>query len=148
MENIIYKLADIKDLDEIIELGNLLADFEITERGKDFWDKETLKNCLEQPDSGLIVCSYYDNNLAGFIIINKNIVFKIASIDYIFVLPKYRSLKIGKELYNMTIEELKKSSIKQLSITIEYNNKSIIDFFECRGFDKTLNMVNLDLKIK
>lgn len=147
MDEIIYKIADISDIEEILKLGNLLSDFEISDDEHFFWSEDTLRNCINDPSSGLIVCALLENKLAGFSIIQYNLVFSTATIDQLFILPKYRNLGIGKKLYNLILENVKSKGIKELSMNVEFGNKSVIDFFEYNGFDKTMNTVNLKLML-
>lgn len=147
MSEIIYKVADITDIEQILKLGNLLSDFELSDDEHCFWSEDTLKSCIDNPSSGLIVCALLDNQLAGFAIVQYNIVFSTATIDQLFILPKYRNLGIGKKLYNLILDNVKSNRIKEISMNVEFGNKSIIDFFEYNGFDKTMNTVNLKLKL-
>lgn len=148
MNDVIYKIAEISDIDQILKIGNLLSDFELSDNEHSFWSEETLKNCINDPSSGIIACAMLDNKLAGFAIIQYNIVFSTATIDQLFILPKYRNLGIGKKLYQLILDNVKSKKITELSMNVEFGNKSVIDFFEYNGFDKTMNTVNLKLKIK
>lgn len=148
MNDVIYKIAEISDIDQILKIGNLLSDFELSDNEHSFWSEKTLKNCINDPSSGIIACAMINNTLAGFAIVQYNIVFSTATIDQLFILPKYRNLGIGKKLYHLILNNVKSKKITKLSMNVEFGNKSVIDFFEYNGFDKTMNTVNLNLTIK
>lgn len=147
MEEFVYRIANIDDIEQISKLGNLLADFEITDTKHFFWSKDTLKNCISDPSSGLIVCVLAENELAGFAILQYNMAFSTAFIDQMFILPKYRNFGLGRNLYKIVIDNVKQKGIKEITMNVEFSNKSIIDFFERNGFDKTMNNVCLKLKL-
>ena len=46
MNDVIYKIAEISDIDQILKIGNLLSDFELSDNEHSFWSEETLKNCI------------------------------------------------------------------------------------------------------
>ena len=148
MSDFVYKKATIDDLDQILELGNLLADFTISETPVSFWTYDSLKACIEKPETGTIFCVKADDDIAGFAIVLYNQAFKVANIDQLFTLPKYRSLGIGKELYNMVLTDAKDNQMEKMSLITEFNNTSVINFFESKGFDKTLNNAKLELDLK
>lgn len=147
MENFIYRKAIKEDLSQILELGTLIDDFE-TEESKKFWDYDILQNCINNDSSGLIVCALHDNNLAGFGVVLYNTIFKKAIISDLFVSPKYRNSGIGNELYELIINDVKEKNITSIQIITEYNNSSIIRFFENKGFDKINNNSLLFLNLE
>ncbi len=147
MNEFVYRRAEINDLEQILKLGNLLVDFEISETKNCFWSRDTLKKCIQDPNSGLVVCALANDELAGFAIVQYNIAFSVATIDQMFILPKYRNYGLGRNLYNMIIEDAKSTGINELCMNVEFNNKSIIEFFEYNGFEKAMNNVSLKLKL-
>lgn len=147
MENIIFRKATFDDLEDILEIGNLIAEFDISETPTKFWDYTTLEQCLSDENSGLILTAYNHNELAGFCIVTYNIIFKKAVIENMYVPAKYRNLGIAKRLFNILLNELKDNNISTLSTTTEFNNTSIISFFEKNGFDKFQNQVQLILNL-
>ena len=147
MSEFVYRVANVNDIDQIIKLGNLLIDFDISDTKQSFWSKETLKDCIQNPSSGLVLCAVNDCEMGGFAILQYNNVFKTATIDQLFILPKYRNLGLGRKLYNMIIENVKKQEISEINMNVDFNNRSIIDFFEYNKFEKTMNKVNLKLKL-
>ena len=148
MENIVFRKATFDDLDDILEIGNLIAEFDVSENPISFWDYETLEKCLADESSGLILTAYQESELVGFCIITYNIVFRKAIIEDMYVPAKYRNLGIAKKLFSMAINELKENKIDSVSINTEFNNISVINFFEKRGFDKFQNQVQLILNIQ
>lgn len=147
MENFIYRKAIKEDLDKILDLGYLIDDFE-SEEAKKFWDYDILLNCINNEDSGLIVCAVIDDNIAGFGVVLYNPIFKRATISDLFVSPKYRNSGIGNELYEIIINDAKEKNIDSIQIITEYNNSSIIGFFENKGFDKINNNSLLFLNLE
>ena len=147
MENFIYRKAIKRDLNKILDLGYLIDDFE-SEEAKKFWDYDILLNCLNNEDSGLIVCAITDDNLAGFGVVLYNKIFKRAIISDLFVSPKYRNSGIGNELYELILKDAKEKNINSIQIITEYNNSSIIGFFENKGFDKINNNSLLFLNLE
>ncbi|MBE5821284.1 MAG: GNAT family N-acetyltransferase [Clostridiales bacterium] len=147
MENIIFRKATFDDLDNILEIGNLIAEFDVSETPVSFWDYETLEKCLSDETSGLILTAYNENELAGFVIVTYNLVFKKAIIEDMYVPAKFRNLGIAKRLYSMVINEAKENGIDTITIMTEFNNTSIINFFEKNGFDKFQNQVQLILNL-
>lgn len=147
MENIIFRKATFDDLDNIIEIGNLIAEFDVSETPITFWDYETLEKCLSDETSGLILTAYNGDELAGFCIVTYNIVFKKAIIEDMYVPAKYRNLGIAKKLFGMVLSEIKENKIDTVSIITEFNNTSIINFFDKNGFDKFQNQVHLILNL-
>lgn len=148
MENIVFRKATFDDLDDILELGNLIAEFDVSETPITFWDYETLEKCLSDENSGLILTAYNGDDLAGFCIVTYNIVFKKAIIEDMYVPAKFRNLGIAKKLFNMVINEVNENGIETVSIMTEFNNTSIINFFEKNGFDKFQNQVQLILNLE
>ena len=147
MENFIYRKAIKEDLDKILDLGYLIDDFE-SEEAKKFWDYDILLNCINNEDSGLIVCATIDDTIAGFGVVLYNPVFKRAIISDLFVSPKYRNSGIGNELYELILTDAKEKNINSIQIITEYNNSSIIGFFENKGFDKINNNSLLFLNLE
>ena len=147
MEDIVFRKATFDDLKDIVELGDLIAEFDMSDTPIEFWDYDTLKKCVSDIDSGLILTAYNEKELAGFSVVTYNKVFKKAIIEDIFVSPKYRNMGIARNMYNMIIDELKENNFDTLSMTTEFNNTSIIKFFEKNGFDKFQNKVELVLNI-
>ncbi len=148
MENFIYRKATFDDLEELLSLGNLIADFNLSEISKPFWDYDVLKNCIENDDSGLIVCAFLEDNLIGFSIVLYNTIFKKGIIENTFVLPKCRNKGIAKNLFSFILKDAKQKDLETLSINTEFNNMSVINFFEKNGFDKSINNTELVLNIK
>ena len=147
MENIVFRKATFDDLDDILELGNLIAEFDVSETPITFWDYETLEKCLADEASGLILTAYNENELVGFCIVTYNLIFKKAIIEDMFVSPKFRNLGIANKLFNMIISEVKDNKIDTLSMITEFNNTSVINFFEKNNFDKYQNQVQLILNL-
>ncbi len=147
MENFIYRKAIEEDLNKILGLGQLIDDFE-SEEAKKFWDYDILLNCIKNEDSGLVVCAIHDDSLAGFGVVLYNTIFKRAIISDLFVSPKYRNSGIGNELYELILNDAKEKNIDSIQIITEYNNTSIIGFFEDKGFDKVNNNALLFLNLE
>lgn len=97
---------------------------------------EEIINILSSKTDSRIACSFLDNNIVGFAIvnINKNASTPYAFLEDIIVDSNYRNKGIGKELSNFIEEELTIEGIKQVYLESGINNNSAHRFFENRGY--------------
>ena len=126
MHNIEIFRMTISDLELIKE--SLLLDFD------DFWNFNTFKNELLNPNSKYIVAKI-NNEIVGFGGIWKAV--DDVHITNIVTAKKYRSQNIGSILLSNLIE-MSKSEIGITSITLEVNSNNIpaIKLYEKFGFKK------------
>ena len=125
--------AKIKDIDEILSIGNKIGEFRISEGLINFWPRHILQNCIKSKTDLLIVAEK-EYKIIGFIVVNYNNTFKKAIIENIYIVPKFRKRGIAKQLLDIAIE-------KVISLKCEYicaltNNKEAIDFYKRSGFEK------------
>lgn len=97
------------------------------------FDKSALKRAILSPNQ-LVYLIYVDENVAGAAIIHSH---KRAWRLYsIALLPTFRGQKLGLALMNFIIEEAKSSFIERIVLEADYNNATLISFYEKLGFKK------------
>lgn len=134
--------AQIRDIDEIFELGKNVTAFTTSKEVVNFWPKPILKSVIKS-DKNWIFVACEKKKIIGFIIVNYNEVFKKALIENIFVNLQFRKLGVGKLLLDTVLEVLKKNNCKYICALTEINCPAV-KFYLNNGFNKGRSFQWLD----
>ncbi len=134
------RIAKKEDVNQVWNIGNNVSEFKTAENVVVFWQKETLENCINKDDILFYVVET-ENKIIGFSIVNLNKSLGKAEIENIYVLPEYRKNKIGTEILDEILRELKNR---------EYNNVNCLadeatEFYEKYGFTKGKDFAWMDI---
>jgi len=90
-----------------------------------------------------ILTAYYENNVAGVLVSEKNNVVKsikdilpAMQIHFVYVNPAFRGKRIGYNLLNEFVNIQKKKNIALIFVELFKNNKKGMKFFEKFGFQE------------
>ena len=136
------RIAKKEDVNQVWNIGNNVSEFKTAENVVVFWQKETLENCINKDDILFYVVET-ENKIIGFSIVNLNKSLGKAEIENIYVLPEYRKNKIGTEILDEILRELKNR---------EYNNVNCLadeatEFYKRYGFTKGKNFAWMDIAL-
>ena len=142
------RTAKLSDFEKIKELNQLLfhSDFKFDKTLKLDWPKSEIginyyKERLKSDDSCVFVAAIYDE-IVGYLIGNVaesasyRKLDKFGELENMFVLEKYRNLKIGSKLVAMFIDWCKIKNIKRIRTEASAANKKAIDFYKKNGFEE------------
>lgn len=121
-ENIDIRIADIKDLNEVILLDNEI-----------FSDNKASKNRLKKRiKSELVIVVEIDKEVVGFLFYKKKgkdswLMGKVA------VSKNYRRKGIGSKLFNYAVKKAKKEGVEKFIYRVRTNNKQAIKMYKQRG---------------
>jgi len=138
--------ATLKDIDEILKIGNYVTEFQVSDEVVTFWPKAVLIDCLKKRINPILVAEE-NKKIIGFIIVNYNPCFKKAIIENTFVRPEYRGRGVGKELLDTAIKRLKKLGCEYICSLVGEKDSKGITFYIRNGFNKGISCVWLDLII-
>ena len=137
------KHAMSEDIDEIIDLGNYVNEFQVSDEVATFWSKEILNECIKDGNNPIFVAKE-NKQIIGFIIANYNPSFKKAIIENIFVTPNFRGQGAAKLLLDNLVDELKVLGCEYVCSFTENENNIAVKFFLNNDFNKGINCVWLD----
>lgn len=135
--------AVLKDLSEIMKMGNTAGEFQVSGKTVLFWPESVLINCVKSKNTPFLVAEK-NNQIIGFIIANYNPCFKKAVIENIFVHPKQRGKSIGEKLLKALFEKLAELKCEYACTLVEEKSSEAITFYERNGFNKGINCTWLD----
>ncbi len=128
-----------KDVDSIYEIGKSTPEFKISHNPNSiFWPKETLLNWVGTKEDVLLVAEE-KGEIMGFVICRTHKKTSTASLDNIWVSPRFRGKDLSKKLLNYLLKELKKREIGYVFGLVKEDNLSSIKFFEKNNFNKGYN---------
>jgi len=100
--------------------------------------KNEIGRLLTTPDN--IMYLVYDNNkMIGYLIGEYKMLNDsryVFYISYMFILDKYRNMKLGSRLMNKIIKECSDKGIKYILLTFDSNDLKLINFYQKHGFKK------------
>ena len=136
------RIAKKEDVNQVWNIGNNVSEFKTAENVVIFWPKETLENCINKDDILFYVVET-ENKIIGFSIVNLNKSLGKAEIENIYVLPEYRKNKIGTEILDEILKELKDR---------KFNNVNCLageaeEFYKRYGFTKGKNFTWMDIAL-
>ena len=73
-----------------------------------------------------------DNKVVGFI--NMDIKYDKSELVYIYIKEKYRNKGIASKLLNRAIKDLKSKEVINITLEVNENNKTAINFYKKNGF--------------
>jgi L-amino acid N-acyltransferase YncA len=136
--------ATLRDIDEIVKMGNLVDKFQVSKEVVTFWPKSILIKCMKSKTNPILVAEE-NEKIIGFIIANYNPNFKKAVLENIFIRKEYRRKDTGKLLLKFALEELSKLGCEYVCALCEEKNNVAIDFCIKNGFNRGINCVWVDL---
>ena len=137
------RTATLQDVNEIVNIGNSVNEFQVSEEVVTFWPKSVLIDCIKGKNSPILVAE--DNKqIIGFIIANYNPCFKKAVIENIFVKPAYRGQNVAKLLLTSLLKKLVSLKCEYVCSIAEESNNASVGFYIKNGFNKGINCVWLD----
>jgi len=137
------RIATLKDINEIIKIGNSVNEFQVSDKVVAFWPKSVLIDCVKNKQNPIFVAEE-GQRIIGFIISNFNPYFKKAIIENIFVIKEYRSKSIGKALLKSLLDKLAALKCEYVCALVEEKSEIAVDFYIKNGFNKGINCVWLD----
>ncbi len=136
------RTAKKEDIEEIWNIGNNVSEFKTAENVVTFWPKEILENCIDKDDILFYVVAT-ENKIIGFSIVNLNKSLGKAEIENIYVLPEYRKNKIGTEILNEILKELKDRKYNNVNCLAD----EAVEFYKRYGFTKGKNFAWMDIAL-
>ena len=145
MAEVKIQKATIENLKNILELNQKLFDYESENFDKTLdcdWpsrNKEYFKKALESKDR-LALVVLIKNKMVGYLIgslgeaKDYRKIKKIAEIDNMLVLPKYRNQGIGDSLIERFFNWVKERGINRVKVVAPAQNKKAINFYRKTGF--------------
>ena len=122
------KPATLEDVDQIINLGKSVSEFQVSDRVVTFWPKKVLIDCIKSKQNPIFV-AVEDSQIIGFIIANYNPSFKKTIIENIFVDPDFRGREIGKSLLDSLLNRLKELDCEYVCSLMEIKDESAVQFY-------------------
>lgn len=150
-QNINIRKCDIRDLDEIYNIQNIVIEnFKPEEKGYFLpFDKESYLRILNNPvKDGEIYGAFIDNKMIAWVFLSisdrmeklkdliPNLDGNCADIDGVVVLPKCRGCGIQKMLVNYLEEKAKQKSIKNIIAEVTFGNVYSLNNLEELGYKK------------
>lgn len=139
------KKATLNNVQEIMSLNQQLFDTEYANFDKTLdcsWtskNRDYFKNSITK-DKKLALIAVVQNKIVGYLIgdiikaeKHRNIQ-KLASLDDMFVLVKYRSKGVGSNLCKQFLRWVKSKNIKRVGVVASVQNKKAILFYKKCGF--------------
>jgi ribosomal protein S18 acetylase RimI-like enzyme len=129
MKNIVLKINELKDLDEILVVANKVFKPNLQEKEK--YHNKT--NWLEKLKNGFLISVVVDNIIVGFAISYKKK--GCLHIWNVGVLKDYRKMGIWKRMYEEIIEYAKKHNFQKISLnTYKEKFPKMYNFCKNEGF--------------
>lgn len=128
--------ATMKDFNKLYYLGDRIPELKV-DKHEPFMSKAEFKFAIKNPH-GVFLLAEEDKKIVGFAYSNiKNMKeFKIASLVYLAVHPKYRHRGIGRLLYEERLKRLKKRGVIYIYSWIGARNKNMQKFARKWGLKK------------
>lgn len=136
------RIAKKEDVLQVWDIGNNVSEFKTAENVVVFWPKETLENCINKDDILFYVVET-ENKIIGFSIVNLNKSLGKAEIENIYVLPEYRKNKIGTEILDEILKELKDRKFNNVNCLADEAE----EFYKRYGFTKGKNFAWMDIAL-
>ena len=136
------RIAKKEDIEQVWNMGNNVAEFKTAENVVIFWPKEILENCINKDDILFYVVET-ENKIIGFSIVNLNKSLGKAEIENIYILPEYRKNKIGTEILDEILKELKDRKFNNVNCLAD----EAVDFYKRYGFTKGKKFAWMDIAL-
>ncbi|QWE24670.1 GNAT family N-acetyltransferase [Polynucleobacter sp. AP-Elch-400A-B2] len=132
------------DIPELVELLKALFDQEAEFEPNSEAQRKALSKIILDPKIGIILVARDDEKILGMI----NLLFtestalgaKVAILEDMVVLSKYRSEGIGSQLVDYAIGEAKKEGCKRITLLTDIENTKAQSFYQKKGFVKSKMM--------
>ena len=157
MDYITFRIANINDLKDILNLYKQLISFHV-ELEPNFFKNGTqsktfVKDILYDP-SCCIILACADNEIVGFVVlqIEKSIdlkmlkKYKYVYLTDIVVSKDYQNRKIGSTLIKYSIDWARKNKVDYLELNVWNSNVDAIRLYKQFGFKHKISTMYLDLK--
>lgn len=150
MENVVYREADLKDLETLLEFEQGIIEYErmFDKNLKDNTRYYPLKGMLLDPNIAIKVATVNDEIIgSGYAKINdakpyhKNV--KYVYLGFMYLKPNYRGLGIIQNLIDDLKLWAKSKNILEIRLEVYSDNTSAIKAYEKNGFKK--HMVEMKL---
>jgi len=142
-----YRLTEKSDITTIYLLGK--AHFGLKTEYSWDWSRTKVRQFLNKSFGFGVVC-HDGSSLIGFALVQKNYSAqkpRVAWINYIFVVKKYRQKNIGSGLLKVAIKKLKTMGKTDLITDVYLKNKSSLNFFQSNNFKVIEKWLTLSKKI-
>ncbi|MDN5274692.1 MAG: family N-acetyltransferase [Candidatus Saccharibacteria bacterium] len=137
------RAALLKDVDELHALGSGVSEFSVSRETVTFWPKKTLRRAIESGDVFIRVAQDKDR-LVGFIIASFSDGLKKAIIENIFVSPTHRGKKLGNDLLNRLLQDLRNCGCEYVATLIPQDAFGALSTYKDAGFTEGEVFVWLD----
>lgn len=129
MNNVVLRINNIEDLDEVIEVGYEVFKPSLVEKEK-YWKKS---DWLIRMDNGLLISAVFDDRIIGFAFCYKRENdFHIWNVG---VLNKYRKMGVWRKMYEEIIKFAKDNNYSEISLnTYKENFPEMYDFCKKEEF--------------
>jgi GNAT superfamily N-acetyltransferase len=133
--------ATHSDIPELVELLRTLFDQEAEFEPNSQTQRKALSKIILDPKIGIILVARDDEKILGMI----NLLFtestalgsKVAILEDMVVLPKFRGEGIGSKLIEYTISQAKKEGCKRITLLTDTENTKAQSFYRTKGFVKS-----------
>ncbi len=157
---VIIKTATLNDLKKVQELNLKLFEKEKQEYDpfldlKGVFSKKGTKYYKDKisKDSDCVFVAVINNTIVGYLCgglaktgsFGRLSSITVAEIQTFFVLEEFRSLGIGKKLYDEFIKWCKKKNVDKARIDVHSQNKSAIKFYKNKNFKDYYSTLEIDL---
>src|SRR5688572_1338463 len=124
-----FREVEIKDISVIYKLGENVDEFHTSDRAPNFWPEAILQNCVSKKDVYFFVAVAHDE-IAGFVIANRNKSLSKTLVENIFVRPDFRGQGIGTRLVRKVIDAAKLDSCQFISVLTPPDDTAAIRVYE------------------
>ena len=98
------------------------------------WSRDAWGNIYSEGIDHIIILDKFDGTIRGFILLSFNLVDSFSHLLKILVAPKFRGLKIAKNLLNEAVRVLKERGIETFFLEVEEENVIALKLYESMGF--------------
>lgn len=102
---------------------------------------KSLKEIVNNPDIGIIFLAKKDNEIIGMVSLLYSISTalggRVALLEDMVIKEEYQNQKVGSKLINYSLDYLKKSNVKRVTLLTDNNNFKAHDFYKKNGFKKS-----------
>ena len=101
-----------------------------------------IENMLKNDNNYYLIASLNDNTVIGISLMYIFESLNIGLLDYLAIIPSFRSHGVGKELFNFTFEKLKKMDSNGIGLLLEIQKENVIDQQEKDARKKRIRFYN------
>ena len=132
------------DIPELVELLRTLFEQEAEFEPNSEAQRKALSKIILDPTIGIILVARDDEKILGMInlLLTESTALgaKVAILEDMVVLSKYRSEGIGSQLVDYAIGEAKKEGCKRITLLTDIENTKAQSFYQKKGFVKSKMM--------